>query len=332
MIDADMPQISGATWVSWSELPWVQSRDTAAGAIQLCDRILDASVEAAVRTEFLRDVVTDIATEFSAQYAAVMQRTPKWKVVADFGRHSLTDMPHAFFEESLDRDAGGFLGEESLGGWKVLTIPLANEALGESVLVLIGRQVAEDSLPFALSVGRALDVGLRFARSHEDEQRRIERLKSTLQITSSFARERKSGRLLEVIAREATRLLGCDRASIFVWDRDRHELVACPALGMTDGSLRVPDSAGVVGQVISSGQAVRVDDAYQDERFNQEVDRSTGYQTRNLICVPVRNEEGKLIGAFECLNKLDGRFTTEEDVSYATGRIVETVGKLRRVR
>ena len=65
--------------------------------------------------------------------------------------------------------------------------------------------------------------------------------------------------LLADMARAATRLLDADRASIFLWDRSTHTLVGRPALGVEGGELRVPDDAGVVGQVIRSGWPRRVD-------------------------------------------------------------------------
>jgi adenylate cyclase len=42
--------------------------------------------------------------------------------------------------------------------------------------------------------------------------------------------------------------------------------------------------------VFTSGKPEIIDDAYADARFNQEVDRRTGYRTRNILCVPIRNK------------------------------------------
>jgi GAF domain-containing protein len=90
------------------------------------------------------------------------------------------------------------------------------------------------------------------------------------------------------------------------------ELIACPALGMNGGSLRLPDTAGIVGEVVQTGKPIRVDDAYRDPRFDKSVDLANGFTTRNLLCQPLRDIEGNLIGAFEALNRIDGPFTDDD--------------------
>ena len=66
-------------------------------------------------------------------------------------------------------------------------------------------------------------------------------------------------KLLARIAEAATKLLHAERASIFLWDRATHTLVGRPALGVEGGELRIADDAGIVGQVVHSGQPRRVD-------------------------------------------------------------------------
>ena len=63
-----------------------------------------------------------------------------------------------------------------------------------------------------------------------------------------------------------------------------------------------------------SGKSINVDDAYEDPRFNQEVDRKYGYRTRNLICVPLRDAQNNAVGAFEAINQNDNRPFTQDDI------------------
>jgi Nif-specific regulatory protein len=116
------------------------------------------------------------------------------------------------------------------------------------------------------------------------------------------------------MAEEATRLLGADRASIFLWDRPNKTLVGRPALGVPGGELRIPDDAGVVGQVVQTGEPRRVgsSDLRQQQQINRAVDAKLGYQTRSLVCVPLRTADGEIIGAFELINKLDGDFSDDD--------------------
>jgi Nif-specific regulatory protein len=81
---------------------------------------------------------------------------------------------------------------------------------------------------------------------------------------------------------------------------------------MNGSTLRLPDTSGVVGEVVHSGKSIRVDDAYRDPRFDKSVDLANGFITRNLLCQPLRDADGNLIGAFEVLNRGDGSFTDED--------------------
>ena len=53
----------------------------------------------------------------------------------------------------------------------------------------------------------------------------------------------------------------------------------------------------------STGQVLNIRDAYADPRFNPAFDRVTGFQTRSMLCAPVRNREGKIIGVTQAMNK-----------------------------
>ena len=125
----------------------------------------------------------------------------------------------------------------------------------------------------------------------------------------------RSSPLLVQMAEAATRLLDADRASIFLWDKRSHALVARPALGVQGGELRIPDDRGVVGRVIHTGQPWRVDAAAEPEMVDRQVDKQLGYRTRTLLCVPLRGRSGELFGVFEVLNKRSGLFTAEDETA-----------------
>src|SRR5215475_4391422 len=134
-----------------------------------------------------------------------------------------------------------------------------------------------------------------------------EKLSAILAICQKMNSERDLRALLDLIAREATNLLGCDRASIFLLDREKHELWSKVALG-SDQILRFDASAGIVGHAVGTGAPVNVSDAYSDPRFYNAIDDRSGYRTQNVLAVPLRNQRGEVIGAFEALNKKAGPF------------------------
>ena len=62
-----------------------------------------------------------------------------------------------------------------------------------------------------------------------------------------------------------------------------------------------------------TGEIVNIPDAYNDPRFNPEVDKKTGYRTNNMLTMPMRNRDGKIIGVFQMLNKKGGPFTPQDE-------------------
>lgn len=308
-----MSSDSKITWMTWADLPWFSESDPGGAAIHLSERLLSSALELECAKTLLHETLPELATEFAVQWAAVMEQGTGWTLREQCGRFPLEELPEAFLDQIAETGQAGFCELLTPPGWGIIGVPLTTGVGVPNVFVLSGRSLQRDVLPMAVVVGRAFGLALRLMENRELTLRRAERLRSTLQITSSFAKERKSGRLLEVIATEATRLLDCDRSSIFVWDREQHELVACPALGVEGETLRIPEDAGIVGEVVAKDQTIKVDNAYKDPRFHSEVDAQSGYKTKNLVCVPVHDVDGQLIGAFECLNKHRGSFT-EDDV------------------
>jgi Nif-specific regulatory protein len=198
---------------------------------------------------------------------------------------------------------------------KLILAPLRSVELPSSLLLAVQRDGSQDELWLATLAARSLGECVDMVRQVERSTQRINVLQRILQIASAWSTVRETEPLLHRIAEEATRLIHCDRASIFLWDKEHSEVIACPALGVESGSLRLPDRTGIVGEVIHTGQAIRVDDAYSDPRFSRKVDAASGYRTQNLLCVPLLDAERRLIGAFEVINKLYGPFTEDDEIT-----------------
>jgi putative ABC transport system ATP-binding protein len=110
---------------------------------------------------------------------------------------------------------------------------------------------------------------------------------------------------LFAFTRKLGQLLNADRSSLFLVDGDSLELKVAEDLDKM-GRIRIPLGSGIAGAVAQSGQAIRIDDAYADSRFNQEVDRQTGYRTRSIISLPVKNQSGEVFAVAQLLNRQDG--------------------------
>ena len=139
-----------------------------------------------------------------------------------------------------------------------------------------------------------------------------EKLFAILKICQKISSERDLTALLDLIAVEATKLVEADRATIFLLDREKHELWSKVALG-SEEILRFDAGAGIAGAVVKTGKLINVEDAHRDTRFYPGIDARTGYHTRSLLAVPLQNFAGQIIGAFEALNKKGGAFTGEDE-------------------
>lgn len=123
--------------------------------------------------------------------------------------------------------------------------------------------------------------------------------------------------IFESVMGEGKRLFNAERATLFVLDEERCELWSQVATG-TKGIIKVKANEGIVGACIQGGELLNVPDAYNDERFDTEIDKRTGYRTKSVLAAPIRNDEGKIIGAIQMLNKknadgTDGVFSPCEE-------------------
>jgi putative ABC transport system ATP-binding protein len=116
-------------------------------------------------------------------------------------------------------------------------------------------------------------------------------------------------RALRAFTRKLGTILDAERASLFLVDRDREELWLTVAreADETVAELRVPMATGIAGHAARTGETVRIDDAYGDPRFNPDMDRRTGFRTRSILCVPLRDAQGEVFAVSQLLNRRDGK-------------------------
>ena len=120
-------------------------------------------------------------------------------------------------------------------------------------------------------------------------------------------------RLLRKVMSEASRMLDAERSTLFLNDEASSELFSHVGDGLATTEIRLPNHTGIAGTVFTSGKSVNIPHAYADLRFNPAFDRQTGFFTRSILCVPVINKQGKVIGVTQVLNKRGGPFTDEDE-------------------
>lgn len=118
--------------------------------------------------------------------------------------------------------------------------------------------------------------------------------------------------MLQAMMEMASWELGAERGSLFLNDAENGELYSIVAQSEQRRRIRILNSTGVAGRVFTTGRGMLVPDAYKSKHFNQEIDRQTGFVTRNIVCAPVRTVKGEVIGVAQVLNKKQGAFTRDD--------------------
>ena len=134
-----------------------------------------------------------------------------------------------------------------------------------------------------------------------------------LNVARTLAAETSLEHLLKTVAEEIKKVLDADRCTVFLLDKERNELVSKVALGMGTQELRFPADKGLAGYVAQMGEIINIEDAYKDDRFNQDIDKETGYRTKTILCMPIWNMKHEILGVFQVLNKNNDSIFTKED-------------------
>ncbi|MET0410674.1 MAG: GAF domain-containing protein, partial [Polyangiaceae bacterium] len=191
--------------------------------------------------------------------------------------------------------------------------------------------------PFSSSVTRSLARGWTPARVHglllavtivgrqeDDLERRVATLEAALAREERIAKAlREVGNalgttldlddLLELILGRLTDLLEADRSTLYLLDQAKGELVSRIVIGEQVRSIRIRVGHGIAGTVAKTGKPIRLQDAYQDPRFEPEWDLFTGYRTKSMLAFPLKNHMGRTIGVIQVLNKQTSEQFTSED-------------------
>jgi serine/threonine-protein kinase len=158
---------------------------------------------------------------------------------------------------------------------------------------------------------------LALVRVMERQQVVMERYAERLQMLGEMSRQLIAvtdlDRLLWLLGETAARLANAELATLYLIDRERGVVRSKVKLGHDIGEICIPLGQGIAGTVAVTGQLINLRDAYADPRFHSEIDRQTGFRTRNLLTLPMTAAGGELIGVFQVVNKRGGVFEAEDE-------------------
>jgi signal transduction histidine kinase/CheY-like chemotaxis protein/low affinity Fe/Cu permease len=211
-----------------------------------------------------------------------------------------------------------FLTMDAASSYKsLLTAPLMIDGDCIGTLSLNSSQVGAfnaDDERLLTTLAAQATIAVRNARLHQEVQRRVEELtflnRVGRAVTSSLDLEQVLMRVME----ETTHVLGTEVGSILLLDQERNELVFEAAVGPRAKEvkgLRLPLGQGVAGWVAREGQRLLVPDVREDPHFYPGMDETVGFVTKSVLAVPLK-VKGKVIGAIEAVNKVEGDFSQED--------------------
>ncbi|XP_064632499.1 dual 3',5'-cyclic-AMP and -GMP phosphodiesterase 11-like isoform X2 [Lineus longissimus] len=124
--------------------------------------------------------------------------------------------------------------------------------------------------------------------------------------------------LCHKILQNVSILVNADRCSLFLVQGEKGSADRCLTSKLFDVTvdstlsecldkcteLRIPWGTGIIGTVAKTGESLNIPDAYEDPRFNDEIDIKTGYKTRSIVCMPIKDHYGETIGVAQAINKI----------------------------
>jgi signal transduction histidine kinase/CRP-like cAMP-binding protein len=199
-------------------------------------------------------------------------------------------------------------------------------AVGNCTLVRIGKTefdtLLEKSPSFALNLIRMLTLRLRSNNLTyvQNQESNLTTLRQQLTKTHRLIEASKVvnstldlDTLLELIFQTAAQTVSADRGTLFLIDETQKILWSKTQKGNTKVEIQLPVGTGIAGTVAATGEIINIPDAYADPRFNPKVDQSSGYRTVSILCMPMKNRTGAIIGVFQLLNKTEGTFSKEDE-------------------
>ncbi len=134
--------------------------------------------------------------------------------------------------------------------------------------------------------------------------------------------------LLQALLGSICELLDAERGTIYLVDGAAGRLASVVADLPELERIELDIGQGIAGAVAASGEIVNLADPHADPRFDATFDRRTGFQTRSMLVVPVRDGGAEIIGVLQLLNAASGRFGSNDErrareLAVQTGRVLE---------
>lgn len=146
-------------------------------------------------------------------------------------------------------------------------------------------------------------------------ERELARQKGLVEASHSLHSTLDQDELLKIILATAQSAIDCERGTVYLLSADGKEIWSRVVAGSEKLMIRLPLGRGIAGAVAQTGETIRIDDAYADPRFDPSTDKRSGFRTRSILCAPIKNRTGMVVGVFQLLNR-NGAHFEQADVEY----------------
>ncbi|NEZ61718.1 adenylate/guanylate cyclase domain-containing protein [Leptolyngbyaceae cyanobacterium CCMR0082] len=249
---------------------------------------------------------------------AVEIRIPMGKGIAGYVAETrkTLNIPSAYDDPRFNRATDEETGYHTKN---ILCMPIFSDGVNVVAVVQLlnkiggNRFTLQDEKEFE-SFARSIGVLLESCNSFYTAARTQKGLNALLNAISSLEQSLELEVTLQSVMAEARKLMQADRSTLWLMDGNQLWSKVQSADGTELMELRqANDKDSIVGYVASTGETLNIPDAYKDSRFNRSADERTGYRTHSILCMPVFNSSGKIMGVTQLINKMQGAFTRSDE-------------------
>ncbi len=212
------------------------------------------------------------------------------------------------------------------GEWKDITDKIDSEIVCQEVFSLANTNYFLATLR---NMFRTLFLEKELQRKEKVLQEKENQNKELLNIGLALSAERDNEKLLQLILRKSREIINADAGSIYqiIKKPDSEEKVLLFKIAQNDSNptdyteFTMPiNKKSIAGYVATTGTALNIPDVYEigegeEYSFNKSYDKATGYRTKSVLTIPMKDHKGEIIGVIQLINKKKKRMLlkTEKD-------------------
>lgn len=147
----------------------------------------------------------------------------------------------------------------------------------------------------------------------QEEDTHRDPLISLLKIGRSISAETELEKLIQIIERETKLALDAQTCTVFAYHINTNELSAKILVGTELQNVTFSARTGLAGYVARTGEGVNIKDAYNDDRFNHDIDNYRSEKTKTILCIPFKNLNQQVVGVIQVINKKNNRVFLDKD-------------------